>query len=93
VSHTSRRCLYHLRAEALKAHPASPYRFSFFLSVFMSGIVSFVVTVHHIGLSAASLVEWLPAWAFSFSVAFPTVLLVDPIVRRTLNRIISIVSD
>ncbi|MFM7120286.1 MAG: DUF2798 domain-containing protein [Gammaproteobacteria bacterium] len=82
-----------MAAEALKAHPASPDLFSFFLSVFMSGIVSFVVPIHHIGLSAASLVEWLPAWAFSFAVALPTVLLVNPIVRSIVNRIISVVSD
>ena len=81
-----------MATEALKPHPASPYLFSFFLSVFMSGIVSFIVTIHHIGLSTAAFFEWLPAWAFSFAVAFPTVLLVNPIVRRIVNRIIGFIS-
>lgn len=81
-----------MATEALKAHPASPYLFSFFLSVFMSGIVSFVVTIHHVGLSTESMHQWLPAWAFSFAVAFPTVLMVNPIVRKIVNRIIGLIS-
>ena len=81
-----------MTAEALKPHPASPYLFSFFLSLFMSGIVSAIVTFHHMGISANSFLQWPPSWAFSFVVAFPTVLIVNPVVRRIVNRIIGLIS-
>ena len=58
----------------------------------MSGIVSAIVTFHHLGISTASFFEWLPAWGFSFAVAFPTVLIVNPIVRRIVNRIVNFIS-
>ncbi|MGE0373401.1 MAG: DUF2798 domain-containing protein [Gammaproteobacteria bacterium] len=52
------------------------------LSIFMSGIVSFVSTLHSIGLVHGMLHTWIGAWGWSWMVAFPTVLLVLPLVRR-----------
>lgn len=81
-----------MAAAALRPHPAAPYLFSFFLSVFMSGIVSAIVTFRHLGISEGAVFIWLPAWLSSFIVAFPTVLLVNPIVRRIVNKIIDLIS-
>lgn len=81
-----------MTAVALKAHPAAPYLFSFFLSVFMSGIVSAIVTFRHVGISEEAFFMWLPSWLSSFIVAFPTVLIVNPIVRRIVNAIIGLIS-
>lgn len=81
-----------MASSALKPHPAAPYLFSFFLSVFMSGIVSAIVTFRHLGISEGTFFIWLPAWLSSFIVAFPTVLIVNPIVRRIVNAIIDLIS-
>lgn len=52
------------------------------LSIFMSGIVSFVSTLHGMGMTYGLLHTWLGAWGWSWMIAFPTVLLVLPLVRR-----------
>lgn len=53
-----------------------------FLSLMMSGIISFITTLRSIGWQAITLQGWLGAWALSWVVAFPTVLLLLPVVRR-----------
>lgn len=57
------------------------------LSIFMSGIVSFVSTLHGMGMTHGLLHTWLGAWGWSWMIAFPTVLLVLPVVRN-LTRLI-----
>ncbi len=52
------------------------------LSVLMSAIVSFVSTASGSGFQPGLLSLWLQAWAFSWLVAFPSLLLVLPLVRR-----------
>jgi hypothetical protein len=52
------------------------------LSIFMSGIVSFVSTLHSVGLAVGLLHIWMGAWGWSWMIAFPTVLLVLPVVRN-----------
>lgn len=52
------------------------------LSIFMSGIVSFVSTLHGIGMTHGLLHTWLGAWGWSWMIAFPTVLVVLPVVRN-----------
>jgi|RhiMethySRZTD1v2_1073278.scaffolds.fasta_scaffold401281_2 uncharacterized protein DUF2798 len=54
----------------------------FVLSVLMSGIVSGVSTLKNIGFAADLLIQWLGAWSMSWSIAFPTLLLILPLVRR-----------
>jgi hypothetical protein len=54
----------------------------FFLSLMMSGIISFISTLRSIGWQAMTLPGWLGAWSLSWVVAFPTVLLLLPVVRR-----------
>ncbi|MGY6271406.1 DUF2798 domain-containing protein [Achromobacter denitrificans] len=52
------------------------------LSVFMSAIVSAVATATSIGLGPDFLVSWPNAWGASWVIAFPSLLLLLPIVRR-----------
>jgi hypothetical protein len=52
------------------------------LSLFMTAIVSFVATVKTAGLADNLLPLWLGAWEISLLIAFPTLLIVLPIVRR-----------
>lgn len=58
------------------------------LSIFMSGIVSFVSTLHGMGMTHGLLHTWLGAWGWSWMIAFPTVLVVLPAVRRLTHLIV-----
>ncbi len=55
---------------------------SFVLSILMSSIISGVVTVRNVGLVHDFPVMWLKAGMSSWFVAFPTVLVLLPPVRR-----------
>jgi hypothetical protein len=44
--------------------------------------MSLVISIFNVGLIEGIFLIWLKAWAFSFVVAFPTVSLVSPIVRK-----------
>ncbi|WP_423185551.1 DUF2798 domain-containing protein [Alishewanella sp. d11] len=52
------------------------------LSIFMTCIVSLVSTLKSLGLDAFSLNGWLSAWGLSWLIAFPTLLLVLPLVKK-----------
>lgn len=52
------------------------------LSLLMTFIVSLISTVRAVGLSVDLPRLWVGAWALSWVVAFPTLLLVLPLVRR-----------
>ncbi|MBI1245329.1 MAG: DUF2798 domain-containing protein [Alphaproteobacteria bacterium] len=52
------------------------------LAFLMSGIVSTIATLNAIGLAADLPGHVLKAWALSYAVAFPTAVVVLPIVRR-----------
>jgi hypothetical protein len=52
------------------------------LSVLMTFIVSMVSTWRSIGLAPTFLHVWLGAWAISWLIAFPTLLVVLPLVRK-----------
>lgn len=54
----------------------------FFLSIMMSGIISGVATLKALGLTPDFLSLWLKAWGLSWIIAFPTVMLLLPVVRR-----------
>ncbi|WMN59620.1 DUF2798 domain-containing protein [Pseudoalteromonas xiamenensis] len=56
--------------------------FPFLMALFMSCIMSFVITVMNAGFVNHLLTIWLRAWAGAFVVAFPTILVVGPMVRR-----------
>lgn len=67
----------------------APILFGLLLSGFMSLIVSGVSTVRVLGMADGVLGAWMANWASSWAIAFPTVLLVAPIVRRMVARLTS----
>jgi hypothetical protein len=58
------------------------------LSGMMSAVVSFIATLNSVGFVANLLSLWLSAWSVSFLIAFPTLLLVLPIVRRLVSLLV-----
>ena len=52
------------------------------LSIFMTCIVSLISTLKGLGPQPQFVRVWLGAWAVSWIVAFPTLLLVLPVVRK-----------
>jgi hypothetical protein len=52
------------------------------LSVLMTFVVSAISTLKSLGPTPAFLTTWPVAWAISWLVAFPTLLVVLPLVRR-----------
>ncbi|MBE1295720.1 MAG: DUF2798 domain-containing protein [Rhodobacteraceae bacterium] len=71
----------------LPAHFA-PVLFGFLLSGIMSCIVTFVATLKNIGFTAQTVDAWLSAWLFGWPVAFCVVLVVAPLVRGFVNRLV-----
>ncbi|RZJ43203.1 MAG: DUF2798 domain-containing protein [Brevundimonas sp.] len=59
------------------------------LSILMTMVVSGVSTLRGVGLSEDVLPIWLSAWGLSWLVAFPTLLLILPLVRRLTATICS----
>jgi Protein of unknown function (DUF2798) len=60
----------------------------FVLSVLMSGIVSGIATVKSLGFVSGVAMQWLGAWGTSWLVAFPTLLLILPLVRRIVAAVV-----
>ena len=52
------------------------------LSLLMTFIVSFISTLKSLGFHASLPSIWMSAWGLSWLVAFPTLLMVLPAVRR-----------
>ncbi|KMM76131.1 hypothetical protein ACP93_07760 [Xanthomonas sp. NCPPB 1128] len=59
------------------------------LSVLMTCIVSMISTLRSVGLAPGVGTLWLGAWALSWLVAFPTLLLVLPLVRRLTGLLVA----
>lgn len=59
--------------------------FAFFMASLMSCLMSFIISIFNMGFVDHIFTLWLKAWAFSFCVAFPSVIVVAPIVRRLVN--------
>ncbi|MDK1388235.1 DUF2798 domain-containing protein [Sinorhizobium sp. 8-89] len=57
------------------------------LSVFMSGIVSSVSTLMNAGWDRFAAI-WPHAWGASWAIAFPSLMLVLPVVRRIVGAIV-----
>lgn len=62
--------------------------FGFLLSGFMSFLVSGLTTALAIGAGADFPSIWITSWISSWAVAFPSVLIVAPIVRKILGLIV-----
>ena len=62
--------------------------FSFFMALLMSGIMSFVISVFNVGLVTNIIMLWLQAWCFAFIVAFPTIIIVSPLVHKLVSLVL-----
>ena len=62
--------------------------FALLLSGLMSMLVSAVATWNAVGLIDGFPAKWLTAWLSSWVVAFPAVMVVAPLVRRVVARLI-----
>lgn len=62
--------------------------FGLLLSGFMSFLVSGLSTMIARGIDSTLPMAWLSAWLASWALAFPAVLVVAPIVRRILARLV-----
>lgn len=62
--------------------------FGLLLSCFMSFLISGVSTLLATGIVPGVLGAWLSAWLSSWALAFPSVLVVAPFVRRVLHRLV-----
>ena len=70
-------------------HPRfAPILFALFMAFFMSGIMSLVVTTINIGLVDDLILRWLNSWPMTFAIAFPTIMVVAPMVKRIVGRLI-----
>jgi hypothetical protein len=70
-------------------HRFAPIVTAFLLSGLMSCMVSGISTLRAIGLVDIFLGKWMTNWAWSWSVAFPAVIVVLPIVRAIVARIVA----
>lgn len=61
-----------------------------FLSILMTFIVSLVSTLLAVGPVAGFVGLWAGAWGLSWLVAFPTLLLVLPLVRRATAAVVDL---
>lgn len=52
------------------------------MSLLMSAVVSFIATWRGIGMSDQFTGTWLGSWFMSWLIAFPALLLFQPVVRR-----------
>jgi hypothetical protein len=64
--------------------PARYHRlvFSFFMALLMSCLMSLVITIFNVGLVDNIILIWLKAWAFAFTVAFPAIFIISPLVHK-----------
>lgn len=66
----------------------APVVFGLILSGMMSFIVSGIATIRATGLIDGLPALWAGAWIVSWAVAFPTVLVVAPVTRRLVARLV-----
>ncbi|MEO1089952.1 MAG: DUF2798 domain-containing protein [Pseudomonadota bacterium] len=62
--------------------------FGLLVSGLMSLVVSGVSTANARGVGDGFVSYWLGAWVFSWAVAFPTILVIAPAVRRMVQRLV-----
>ena len=52
------------------------------MALLMSCVMSLIISIFNVGFVDDILYIWLKAWTFAFAVAFPTVIVVAPVVRK-----------
>ncbi len=66
----------------------APILFGFLLSGMMSFLVSGLSTLRALGMGSNFAQAWMGNWAISWATAFPVVLVVAPITRRIVARLV-----
>ena len=61
--------------------------FTFFTALFMSLLMSGVVTLTNIGLNEHFIQLWMRGWGFAFLIGYPIISLVIPTVRVLITKI------
>lgn len=61
--------------------------FVFLTAVFMSLLMSFVVTTSNLGFHPEFLSHWMRAWGFSFLIGYPIISFVVPMVRKMVAKL------
>jgi len=61
--------------------------FALFVSIIMSLIMSFALTLINVGLIPNFFMIWLKSFGISFAVALPISLIIVPLIRKLLDRI------
>jgi hypothetical protein len=70
-------------------HPRhAPILLALFTSLFMSCLMSMVITFVNIGARPDFFVRWMHAFALAFPVAFPSIVLVLPVARKLVGRLV-----
>jgi len=62
--------------------------FAFLMALFMAGFMSFIVTLINVGFVDGILSMWFEAYWKAFLVAFPTIFLVVPRVRKIVDILV-----
>ncbi|MDT7848593.1 DUF2798 domain-containing protein [Methylophilus sp. VKM B-3414] len=58
------------------------------LSIFMTFVVSFISTLRSVGFSEHLFHFWMGAWALSWVIAFPTLLMILPVVKKITHALV-----
>ncbi|MDN6858665.1 DUF2798 domain-containing protein [Pseudomonas sp. CAN2814] len=66
----------------------APLQFALILSGVMTLLVSGLSTWRAVGLAPAFAQLWLGAWLTSWSIAFPLVLVISPLTRRLVEKLV-----
>lgn len=71
-----------------------PHRFAPVLSgLILSGLMTFIVsgisTLMAKGLFAGFVAQWMGAWMVTWVVAFPTILVMAPLTRKLVGRLVA----
>ncbi|HEY0721356.1 MAG TPA: DUF2798 domain-containing protein [Gammaproteobacteria bacterium] len=72
----------------IKPHHA-PILLAFFTSLFMSCLMSMVITFINLGPAPDFLPRWMHAFALAFSVAFPAIMLVLPVAKKLVTWLVN----
>ena len=62
--------------------------FSFVMSVLMSGLMSLVITLLHVGIRPGVVIDWFKACGISWIIAWPTIMIVSPLVNRIVTLLV-----
>ena len=66
-----------------------PYVFGLLLSGLMSLVVSGIATWNALGFVSGLGERWMQSWVFAWAVAFPSVLVIAPLVRRLTRSLVT----